>query len=563
MTLVPPFSCERVSADGDDPDAPPASWRMTWPDGRKFVWEGFYEGPLMLSRQELQAITRDLLGLDLEDVPAASAACLTPYVGDGSVMPSLVVHSATPVLKSFEADLDDAINGRVPDDVPAYVETRAVSLAAPGDLVVGRTRPWKLAAELAGADAVSIPGIDYYYLSHAILKLASVSGGRGEPLVRIAQALRDRPETVVRLYSLDREAQVALLYLMRLAGIETLSTDANSPEVGDYWNAKAPLHPTVEDALELDPPSLDPHELLAAETELAPLARRLGLRLAVLPGYTVDAADSPDEVVRRFLAAAELLTERYGIRLGCLKPSNSGAGARIVLRVPLEDEAELRRLAAQAAQSRETYVFEAHVEYLPVELGGTTFPLAPSGHVRHGHVADGLTLQFTEGTSWQGNVYVDEAACEAVGLAADRYRAIVEAMEELHDAFTRHDLGLVTAGVDFAVGRVGGVFGAEVLVGAQDLNLSSHGAEYLRLFLDEVRAGGRMGYAATKVICPVMHQTLSVLRGLEHQSTGPLKVISAIPGRWGLIAAAAEDPLAAADKVLSFHRELVARGSIA
>src|SRR5205085_3327143 len=137
------------------------------------------------------------------------------------------------------------------------------------------------------------------------------------------------------LYSLDREVQVALLYLKRLAGIDAVFTDANSPEVGDYWNAKEPLHPTVDEALALAGSSRDPHELLAAEHALAPLARRLGAQLAALPGYMIEAADTSCETVaERFLAAATLLRERYRLSSGCLKPSNSGAGARIVVGVP-------------------------------------------------------------------------------------------------------------------------------------------------------------------------------------------------------------------------------------
>ena len=45
----------------------------------------------------------------------------------------------------------------------------------------------------------------------------------------------------------------------------------------------------------------------------------------------------------------------------------------------------------------------------------------------------------------------------------------------------------MTGGLDFAVGRVGGRFGDRVLVGVTDFNLSSHGAEYMRAFQDEMR----------------------------------------------------------------------------
>jgi hypothetical protein len=122
----------------------------------------------------------------------------------------------------------------------------------------------------------------------------------------------------------------------------------------------------------------------------------------------------------------------------------------------------------------------------------------------------------------------------------------------------------VTAGFDYAVGRLGGAFGDDVLVALQDPNMSSHGAEYLRRFIDGVRAGGGPRYAATKVICPAPDQTLQTLRGLEDDRARPgaFRVISAIPGRWGMIAIAADSPLAATEEILRRERELEERGAI-
>lgn len=553
---------ERMFTGEGDSTGPPKGWYLTFLDGSQFAWEGFYTGPLTLSHEELQRISSELLGLRLNEVAAAAARELRPYSSDGSPVASIVLHSATPVLKSAEADLNDAMNGRWPDDVATYVETRAVSLAHPGDLVIGRTHTWKLAAELAGVEAVAIPGIDYYYLSQAMLKLAVDSRGRAAPLVRLADALRRRPDTLVRLYSLDREIQILLLFLKRLAGIDVLYTDANSPEVADYWNTKAPLHPTVEDALALEPGPLSPHELLSAETAMAPLSRQLGLRFTAVPGYTVvGSAFDEQEVVDRLRWAARLLAERYGIHFGCFKPSEGGAGARIIPNVPLHDEARLHRLAAQAYRTRESYILEAQVDYARLQLHGRSFILAPSGHVRYGHVAEGLTLQLMSGPSWQGNVYIDARTCEEVGLAVGQYEAMLQFMHDLHAAFTRRGLGLVTAGVDFAVGRVGGVFSDEVFVAVQDPNLSSHGAEYLRLFMDEVRGEIGPTYVATKVIRPAMHATLPVLRSIEATTYRPrFKVISSVPGRWGMIATATDGSIAAAEEILDREADLISRG---
>lgn len=561
MSLTPEFTCERLALPPRFPQDLPGRWQVTFPDGTDFVWEGFYTGPRTLSTAELRECARALLGVKLDDVPLVAARELRPYVSDGRPVPCIVLHSATPVLRSVQADLSDAMNARSPDDVATYVETRAVCLARPGDLVVGRTRTWETAAKLAGVEALAIPGIDYYYLSHAILKLALDTGGRDAALMRMAQQLRERPDTLIRLYSLDLEVQMVLLYLKRLAGIDAIYTDANAPEVADYWNTKGPLHPTVEDADGVLPSS-DPFETLAAESRLSPLIQRLGVGCQVLPGYTIVSGESEEATIaERFDSAARMLTERYRITIGCLKPSKGGAGARIVRGVRLDDEAALRRLATVAYRSGEDYILEASITYDQCVLGGQTLTVAPSGHIRYGHVADGLTLQITNGTSWQGNVYFDESTCGSAGLTPGQYDTIRRDLAELHSAFTSRHLDLVTAGFDFAVGRVGGLFGDTALIALQDPNMSSHGAEYLRLFRDQVAARHRPTYAATQVVIP--RASLTDLCAADADLAGrTFKVLSSVPGRWGMIAAAADDPDAAVMELTARGKELTRQGMI-
>jgi len=554
------LACDRITTPLTASD--PGVWSVTRDGGTPFRWEGFYTGPLELDRAALTVATRRLLDISLDDVPAAAQRVLRPAGGDRGDEIALIMHSATPGLRSLEADLADAESRRTPDDVATYVEARAVSLARPGDVVVGRTAPWRLAAELATLERVTIPDVEHYYLTHAIIKLALDSGGRAPQLARLTALLRARPGTLVRLYALDREMQIVLLTLARLAGLDEIRTDANSPAVAAHWNAKAPLHPTVDDALGLQIGTRDPREVLAAESSLTALHRRLGVGTPLLPGYTIDATElERDAFSEQLVSAARLLSQRYGLRLGCLKPSEAGAGARIVTAIALDDPARLLALATQAWHSREAYVLEAHVAYDRVRVDSENeLLIAPSGHIRAGAVAEGLTLQITSGTSWQGNVFLDGEACESMGLAREHYRAIVDAITELRAAFAARDLSLVTAGFDFAVGRVGGSFGDDALVALQDPNLSSHGAEYLRHFLDGVRAAGGPPYAATKVVCPAPGQTLDALRIVARE--GGFTAMSSIPGRWGMIATASESPRAAAKEILGRARELKRRGLI-
>jgi hypothetical protein len=563
VTLSSVFSYELLPAAEGGIDRCPGTWRVKLGDGTEFLWEGFYTGPAALSQEDLQRISRELLGLDLKDVPQAAGRELRPYTSDGTPVHSVILHSATPVLKSLQADMDDALKRQSPDDVATYVETRAVVLAGKHDLVVGRTSTWRAAATLAGVEMVEIPGIEYYYLTHAILRLAADQGADAPPLRRLIKELRARPDTLIRLYSLDRETQMVLLYLKRMAGIEILHTDANSPEVAEYWNTKAPLHPTAEIAAELAADSGSPAATLAAESALSPLRQRLDVTCTVLPGYTVDGrAPVSADVETRLAMAARLLRERYGISRGCLKPSEGGAGARIIPGIDLSSPAQLAELAGRIYATQEEFVLEAQVSYVSHQVGVQQITLSPSVHIRHGHLTPGMTLQIINGTSWQGNVYIDEPACTSVGMSPGQYRAIRSDLEALHRGFGHAQLSVVTAGFDFAIGRVGGNFGDQVLVALQDPNLSSHGAEYLRLFLDDVATRGGPAYGATKVIIPVA-SLADLTKTAKKSAPGQWsRVISAIPGRWGMLASAADSPDAAVELITDWEQKWVANGLI-
>jgi hypothetical protein len=409
---------------------------------------------------------------------------------------------------------------------------------------------------------VSVPGLEYYYLTHALLELADAyESAPSQTLEAMIDVLRRAPETVVRVYVLDEEMQILLLWLMRVAGLERLKIDTNAPEIADRWNQKAPLHPSVDLASGMPraTESRDPAGILRADSRLTRFARELGISPARVPGYTIETGlGDADVVAAQVRQAAALLRTRYGLSLGCFKPARAGTGARIRVGVRLDDEARLAQLAAEAMTSDEDYVLEAQVEYLRTRLGDHEFIVAPSAHVRDGLVADGATLQFMRGTVWQGNVYFDGATCEDAGLSAVRYRGIRTEMQAFVDALRPH--GLVKGGVDFAVGRIGGRFGNAILVGMQDLNLAAYGAEYLRVFRDRVSDP----YAATKVVRPSAEGTLPALEafvdGDVDADAGATRIITSVPGRWGLIAVARRHPALATENVLALERRLTADG---
>ncbi|WP_162907330.1 hypothetical protein [Allorhizocola rhizosphaerae] len=488
---------------------------------------GFHTGMVELAADEIEVAAQRLLGLSTAEVPLEAQRRLRTSTSDGKAPPCIVIHSATPVLRNLQGDLDKYAHTGVAEDTATYMETRAVTLAEPGDLVVGRTEPWLAAAREAGVEAVVVPGEEYYYLSQALLQTMVRSGPEAPAVRRLADALEAVPGTEIKLYSLDLELQIALLYLRRLAGIEVIYTDANSPEVSSYWNTKAPIYPRAWDAAIVD---------AADEPGLAPMRRRLGLDYERLPGYAFDAAQ-PEEL----LLSARLMRERHLLDRACIKASRGGGGARIVIGFDITDEAALRRFAEEHRDFDELFIMEENVSYDTVAVGGQRVPVAPSAHIRHGGLADGVTLQLTQGTNWQGNVYLDRDGWIGLGLNARIYDSVRDTVARLKEALGAQ---LVTGGVDFAV--------AKGIAALQDPNLSSHGAEYLRRYVD--RTG--VPYAATKVFRPSIEADLRTLRAVPHPGA---EVVSTVPGNWGMLAAGGASPDEAVSRVMAFERELVSR----
>lgn len=547
-------------------------------NGQELRWERFYTGPLVLSSTRIDQLATRLLGLRLEGVEPESSARLRPYVLSSQLLPpAIIMHGATQTTKGFEGDLSDVNAGRQAFDVATYLETRAVYLANPHDLVIGRTYPWRLAIARGKARALDVGKLELYYLSHALLESAAAYDlNPVGPLQELIAWLKERPNCVIRVYALDLETQIFLLWLSRQAGLDKLNVDANSAAVANDWNQKGHLHPAVEDALALHfhRPQADPFETLRREQSSSRLHRLLNISIPVLPGYTIQRTGRH---VRDFAAqldaAATLLRERYGISRGCLKPAEAGDGARILVGVSLADHEALKQVASEAFQHGDDYILEPEVTYSEFLLCGQRYIVAPSAHVRFGHVAPGCTVQLLKGTSWFGNVFLDSGSSDQFGISNSHYKTICDTMNVLVDGFSKQRetlrTDLVIGGVDFAIGRIGGVFGRRVLVAVQDPNLSSHGAEYLRCFMDRVSAettecvSHRPRYAATKVVRPTFETDIDAFSDAVSAHARPgtfASVIACVPGRWSMIAAAGLDPRTAAEAVIELESALSAEG---
>jgi len=465
-----------------------------------------------------------------------------------------MVHSTTPFARSFETDLTAMVEGRAVSDLTTYVETRGLYLARSGDLVVGRTRPWRRAVAARGVQRLALPDTDYYYyMSHALLRCA-VDGGDRDPVMRqIIGFLRERPSTVVCPYDFEPEFQLLVSWLAQATGIGRIRVDANDSRLG-MWNGKRMLHPTVESALCLNGQVANQAGpvILEQEHRASEAFQALGAALPVIPGYTVPWQEKRCDFNRDFLRAGTLLNERYELSHACLKPSDGGNGGRIIPSIGLDGTRRLEELATNAWKMGGDQVLEAHVSYFERKIGGEQVLTTPSAHVRSGKLLDGLTLQFMRGTSWKGNIFVGAADWGSLGLEKSVYTRLRKTMTDLHQR-----LGLLHCGVDFAVGTVGGKFGDTNVAAVQDINPKVTGALFLREFMARYPTIG-VG-AATRVLIPDATANAEKIRSLVSKfSTAeqPCEEIAVVPGRWAMIATSGQTSVRAGAQALTMERML-------
>ena len=527
-------------------------WAVTV-DGDEIAWQS-YAGPLRFDDTDFAIATRKLLSIEPGELPALVSEHVE-FASPGRGQPRLMVHSTTPYANSFETDLTAMVEGRPVSDLTTYVETRGLYLARSGDLVVGRTRPWRRGSAAKGVRRLCLPDTDFYYMSQALLRRA-VDGGDRDPVMRqIIEFLREHPSAVVCPYDFEPEFQLLVAWLARTSGLGRIRVDANDSRLS-AWNGKRMLHPTVQSALSLD--SLVAGQpgavILDHEHRASPAFQALQAALPTLPGYTVTWQRDRHAFVRDLLQAGALLQDRYGLERACLKPSDGGNGGRITPGIELDDAGRLDELAANAWKLGGDQVLEAHVTYFERDVGGETVLTTPSAHVRSGELLDGLTLQFMQGTSWKGNMFVGRADWDGLGLDTSVYTGLRTTMAQLHQR-----LGLLHCGIDFAVGTVGGVFGDTVVAAVQDINPKVTGALFLREFMarhPEIGAG-----AATRVLSPDATESAERIRELVSEfSTAeqPCEEVAVVPGRWAMIATSAATSLSAGVQALTIERMLAA-----
>lgn len=522
-------------------------------DGREVAWQS-YAGPLRLDETDIAIASRKLLSIEACDLLEMVDEYIE-FSSPDTEQSRLILHSTTPFAYSFETDLTAMVEGRPVSDLTTYVETRGLYLARGGDVSVGRTRPWRQAIAKNGVRRLALPDTDYYYMSHALLRRAVDAGDRDPVIAQMIAFLREQPSAVVSPYDFEPEFQIFVIWLAQAAGLQRIRVDANNSRLG-AWNGKRMLHPTVESALRLSDQVCDQPAALILEQEhrASEAFQALRTALPVIPGYTVPWQENRCDFTRELVCASTLLTERYGLTRGCLKPSEGGNGGRIVANIELDDTRQLEELATKAWNLGGDQVLEAQVTYFERKVGGEQVLTTPSAHVRSGQLLDGLTLQFMRGTAWKGNVFVGDADWRALGLDKALYSRLRDTMRDLN-----RRLGLLHCGVDFAIGTLGGKFGDTVVAAVQDINPKVTGAMFLREFM--ARYPGVGGGAATRVLVPEATGNADKIRSLLAEfSTAqqPCEEVGIVPGRWAMIATSGQTSARAGAQALTLERMLAA-----
>lgn len=546
-------------------------WNVRVSPGEVLPWQGFYTGPVVLRAYEVEDLCELLLGIELSELSTVTHQELIFGAPVTNEVKSLFIHSTTPNLNTFLGDLSKIHQAQSGLDYTTYKETRSVYLANSGDLCVGRVTAWETAIETEKISGVNIENTDYYYLSQMLLVLARQHLEKPVPAIQqIIDFITTYPEAITRVYALEQEMQIFLVWLKRIASLDSLKVDSNTIEVSQYWNNKRVLYPSITQALAISSEQIEQSsvkEVLAIEGQLSDIYQKLKVEIPRLPGYVITRTNCEEaSFIEQLIQAAKLLQTRYGLTTGCLKACQSGDGARITANIPLHNLSHLTQLAIEAYAYEDDYLLEAHVNYLETTLDDLVLKTVPSAHIRQGKQAPGIMLQFIDNNSWKGNLYLDAEQAAHMHILPAHYKCIKQTVQNILNGFDKHSTGVSIAGFDFAIGRIGGHFGDEVILGMQDPNVSFNGAECLRTFMDKKNVLTQGLYSGSLVIHPQLDFTLPEVRQVLQEcfpdSTNEMEVISIIPDCWGMIAATGKSPQNTVNQLLALHKALTNRGVI-
>ena len=506
--------------------------------------------------------------LNTNDLAHLSQSQLKPYKKNGQSRKTLVVSSATPNSNPIATESGCFKNTNHIVDIPGAIEIRDTRSLKVGDSSVIATKAGLTATKdlgdvnlinLADADILSLRGSDIYFKADALLLLI-LTNPQSAILQQIIEVIKQNP--VIYPYNLDKETQLALLWLKNKAGLETLDVNANSAEVGTQLTKKGFWYPEVNQALTAihDP---NPFTTQQNEWQLSQSATEIGFRSGSVPGYLVK-AESTDQFKKDVLLALMLHAARYGFDTAWTKPNQGTDGgaqdsidigplssskrqiintlidsglidtALTIFQTHLlsQEGGNTYQRINQMWQLQKDWVIEATTHYFTGSLNlenGTKQQVksTPSIHIIEGETQGTVSLQSfmpDNEKEWGGNSIVskqdwinfinetfstDPKVINNPNLITQLYESYQQMIESL-DKFLisvntseRYQNGLVRSGIDIALCALGGDFGNQLVIAFQDCNIRANGCETARaLQLKAQEKYGELGTAVTRNFAP-------------------------------------------------------------
>jgi hypothetical protein len=554
----------------------------------------------------LQVVSQALLGLSLEEAKLEASRILVPYRTNGEKRRTLVISSASSASASQETECGILeVRGHV-IDIPGAIEGRDTRSAREGDTAVISTKAGLMMAKakpevkiinladevlLNQADGGLVRGSDVYYKADSLL-LLQLAKPESVTLNQVVEELKDLP--LVYPYNLDEETQLAILGLVKRAGIQKVDVNANSPEVAVELTRKGYKYPTVEEALTVSYSS-DTYIMQRSEWEKSQAAQEIGYQTDCVPGYAIKWTEKWENFYDQVVTAGKLLADRYGLESGWIKPDRgTDGGNQGAVNIGTNQQGqELEQRAKEMWCKGGDWVMEAKTNYFAVkfEFDGEerTMMTTPSVHVIQGEPRYTISMQLVDGVAWGGNLICSQKTWERLVTrlnpdderlknAPDLIRQLVKSYPQMTGAMSnyveainisvRYKNGQVRGGADLAVCTLGGKFGNDkVVVAVQDYNARANGCETAYALYDQAQEDyvgkgeavtrnitPKVNFDAFSLVLPAAIDEVNKTYG-KNISTEQVRLIAVSAG-WGQMGMVGTDALEILQDVLLIEKQL-------
>lgn len=558
----------------------------------------------------LEIISKSILGKNLSNALEEAGKLLIPYHNNGEKRKSLIISSASSASASQETECAILKTRGHVIDISGAIEGRDTRSAQNGDISLISTNAGLMMAKsredvniINLADEVvldqtgssDLKGSDIYYKADGLLLLI-LTNPNSPVLTRLIVELNDSP--LVYPYNLDEETQIALLWLSKMAGIDYLNVNANSPEVGIELTRKGYRYPTIEDALTL-PEYDDPYQMQMEEWKLSQSAHEIYYHPDCVPGYVINRSETYEEFYEKVCKSLNLLTTRYNLETAWIKPDRGTDGGN---QGPISTNLGENDIAIKTQEMWNqggNWVIEAKTDYfrikLPLDGIEKTLTTTPSVHVIKGEPRYTISLQLVDGVAWGGNLICSQNTWQLlvdkvdmtdpriinnpdlISQLKNAYNSMPQAMHKYVDAINRsgkYKGGQVRGGADLAIATLGGKFGHDkIVIAIQDYNARANGCETAYALYDQAQEiYGKSGEAITRNITPsvdfdtfLLHlpkiiEEVNISYGKEI-SLNQVKLIAVSAG-WGQFGMIGTNPIEITQDILLLELQLRKSGLI-